>query len=90
MKTEQTEKTLKMETTSVTDSNEQLCDQVQILLQRVDQYRNDAQRMEEAKYALEAAIANIDLVGYPQLVEIKRNMVSLHIFCLILWYFTII
>lgn len=69
-----------METTSVTDSNEQLCDQVRILLQRVDQYRNDAQRMEEAKYALEEAIANIDLVGYPQLVEIKRNMVSLHIF----------
>lgn len=74
-----------METTSVTDSNEQLCDQVQILLQRVDQYRNDAQRMEDAKYALEAAIANIDLDGYPQLVELKRNMVSLHIFCLIVW-----
>lgn len=85
MNTEQTEKTLKMETTSVTDSNEQLCDQVQILLQRVDQYRNDAQRMEDAKYALEAAIANIDLDGYPQLVELKRNMVSLHIFCLIVW-----
>lgn len=85
MNTEQTEKTLKMETTSVTDSNEQLCDQVQILLQRVDQYRNDAQRMEDAKYTLEAAIANIDLDGYPQLVELKRNMVSLHIFCLIVW-----
>lgn len=85
MNTEQTEKNLKMETTSVTDSNEQLCDQVQILLQRVDQYRNDAQRMEDAKYALEAAIANIDLDGYPQLVELKRNMVSLHIFCLIVW-----